>query len=210
MNGFRNLRRKYLKFVLIYRWYVISYFFQHPGLKVERKFHFFQCSKGLIAIIVVIALGVIGVGYAAWTSSLTVNGTVNPGTFNVKIVGSAVAPGTGTPATYSTVTYGTNAGVNDGNNAPLAITINYAVPGTYAIPLKITNLSTIPVAISYAGIDKGTLPTGSTVTGGPVAATLVAGADDGGTTLTVTLPDTMPKTGGSYTFTVPISVTQGN
>ena len=160
---------------------------------------------GLIALIVVLALGIIGVGYAAWTQSLQVNGTVNPGTFNVKIVGSAAT----TPATYSTVTYGSTAGVNDGNNAPLSVTIDYAVPGTYLIPLKITNNSTIPVAIAYAGISN-TLPAGSAVTGGPIATTLAAGANDSGTTLTVTLPDTMVKTGGTYTFTVPISVTQGN
>jgi predicted ribosomally synthesized peptide with SipW-like signal peptide len=36
---------------------------------------------GLIALIVVLALGIIGVGYAAWSQTLTATGTVNSGTF---------------------------------------------------------------------------------------------------------------------------------
>jgi len=136
---------------------------------------------GLIILVVLLALGIIGVGYAAWTQSLQVNGTVNPGTFNVKIVGSAAT----TPATYSTVTYGSTAGVNDGT------TPHYLSPSITLFPertntLKITNNSTIPVAIAYAGISN-TLPAGSAVTGGPIATTLAAGANDSGTTLTVTL-----------------------
>ena len=36
---------------------------------------------GLIALIVVLSLGIIGVGYAAWSQALRTTGTVNSGTF---------------------------------------------------------------------------------------------------------------------------------
>jgi hypothetical protein len=159
---------------------------------------------GFILVCVIVALGAIGVGHAAWAQSLTVNGTVNSGIFNVQIVMGTVTPGTNTPASYATVT------PSGGVNAPLTLTFALAVPGTYTIPLTVTNNSTIPVAISYPGISTGTLPTGSTVTGGPAKTSFAAGANDGGTTLTVTIPNSMVTTGGSYSFSVPITVTQGS
>jgi hypothetical protein len=154
---------------------------------------------GFLVLALVLVLGTLGVGYAAWTQSLQINGTVTSAKFDVKIVGgTATTPGGGTAVAYT-----------GGVNEPLAVTITLAVPGTYTIPLTITNSSTIPVIIAYSGISIGTLPENSTVTGGPTVTGLLAGGTNV-TNLVVTLPDTMPRTGGIvYTFTVPIDVTQG-
>jgi len=42
---------------------------------------------GLLALALVIALGALGVGYAAWTDSVCVTGTVNTGTLDIDICG---------------------------------------------------------------------------------------------------------------------------
>jgi len=41
---------------------------------------------GLLALALVIALGAMGVGYAAWTDSVYVTGTVNTGTLNINVL----------------------------------------------------------------------------------------------------------------------------
>ena len=41
---------------------------------------------GLLALAIVLALGALGVGYAAWTDTITINGTVNTGTLDIDAV----------------------------------------------------------------------------------------------------------------------------
>jgi len=42
---------------------------------------------GLIAIAIVLALGALGIGYAAWTDVITITGSVNTGSVNLDITG---------------------------------------------------------------------------------------------------------------------------
>lgn len=162
-------------------------------------------KTGLIIMIVVLALGAIGFGYAAWSQNLSITGTANAATFAVTVDKTASSTIT-TPASYSTVTLA--------GTGPLTVTITQAVPGTYSIPLTITNSSTIPVDVTTGAITYPTEPANPTSMAGWITVpfsspiTIAAsGTQDG--TLLIAFPDTMPKTGGTYTFTIPITATQG-
>ena len=41
---------------------------------------------GLLALAIVLALGALGIGYAAWTDTITINGTVNTGTVDINAI----------------------------------------------------------------------------------------------------------------------------
>ena len=56
---------------------------------------------GLIALIVVLALGVIGVGYAAWSQNFNIGGTVSAGGTTSSGGSSAASSGTGSSAVTS-------------------------------------------------------------------------------------------------------------
>jgi predicted ribosomally synthesized peptide with SipW-like signal peptide len=167
---------------------------------------------GLIALIVVLSLGIIGVGYAAWSANLTVNGQVKTGSFNVTIAGGTPI----LPNTYTTVTYGSTTGV-DGNNCPLSITLNLVAPGTYVIPLTIHNLSTIPVNItgdSVTGITDSlsdpniatdfTVTTTHSLNGADLAA---SGTATDSVTIVV---GSAAMNSDSYSFTIAVAASQGS
>jgi hypothetical protein len=174
---------------------------------------------GLIALVVVLALGIIGVGYAAWTSNLTVTGTVNSAFYQVTLTQNG---STGSPATYSNITV-TPAATTPVGQGPMTIVITKAVPGVYTVPVIITNTSTIPVAvtlpalsISSSGSDTNLVTTGLSgdvlVANGLTATTLTA---TGGTTptetgtITITLGDNILMS-NTYTITIPVTAAQGS
>jgi hypothetical protein len=175
---------------------------------------------GLIALVVALALGIIGVGYAAWTSNLNVTGTVNSALYQVTLTENGTS--TTSAATYSNITV-TPAATTPLGQGPMTIVISKAVPGTYTIPVIITNKSTIPVAVtlpafsvSSVGTDTGLDTTG--VTGDvQVSDTLAAGPLDatGGTTptesgtITIILSNNILMS-NTYTITIPVTSTQGS
>ncbi len=106
---------------------------------------------GLLVLAMIMALGALGVGYAAWTSSVNVSATVSTGTVQVGIKdagGSTSTPTNGTEIAssgyYNGLTYDT----------PLSY------PGrviTYNTTVK--NLGTLPVTLAATGTSSGDFST---------------------------------------------------
>jgi len=127
---------------------------------------------GLIALIVVLSLGIIGVGYAAWSQTLTLTGTVNAGKFDVEFAnavsndaGTALDPlalgtwnftptyswtGTQGIANVASITNGGSFITTGGStNNTLSFTVNNAYPGYMAeVAFDVVNSSTVPVKIT--------------------------------------------------------------
>jgi len=90
---------------------------------------------GLLVLVLVLALASLGIGYAAWSSSVTINGTVETGTVLVGVVDAG---------SEGTVTYGTPLG-GGWYNAE-TITVSNAYPGAaYDYNIRIGNEGTVPV-----------------------------------------------------------------
>ncbi len=99
---------------------------------------------GFIALIVVLALGVIGVGYAAWSPVLNISGTATAATWNVYFVGTPTAPAT--PS---------NSGIHTSvvtNTTTDTITITQMYPGydTGVMVFPVDNASTISASVSLS------------------------------------------------------------
>jgi predicted ribosomally synthesized peptide with SipW-like signal peptide len=129
---------------------------------------------GLIALIVVLSLGIIGVGYAAWSQTLTLTGTVNAGKFDVQFANAVSNDETGIldPLALGTWTFGTppytwagTQGAADvastlktnatyittvgSTNNTLQFTVTNAYPGYMAeVAFAVVNSSTVPVSIT--------------------------------------------------------------
>lgn len=174
---------------------------------------------GSIFIALVVAFSLMGVGYATWTQTLTVNGTVNTGTFDVVFnsftapagtIGSGViVPVTpdGTDPTHKYIVSVSN--LYPGKDED----ITFVLKNTGTVPAKITAIKIggtdymVPVnrdltptdskndiKITVSGIDTTTtLGVSGTVTGHLVIHTWIAATD--GT-------DATPGTSGSFTFTI--------
>ena len=164
---------------------------------------------GLIALIVVLALGIIGVGYAAWTSVLNITGTATAGTFNVVFDGTATPPANsagGTVNTFSVPT-GTQTGT---------ITLTKIYPGydTGVMTFDLKNSGSIDAS---AVISIGTITVVST-TGGtaadltvtvlPLSAQIITAGTTDSThfSIDVLMKSTVTGSQGSV-YTIPITVT---
>jgi hypothetical protein len=159
---------------------------------------------GLIVLAVVLTLGLVGVGYAAWSQNVNASLTVNTGT-----LAAAGAYGTGTAwdshgmgdATYVV----SNAGYNT-----ITITLNNAYPGTFTVPFSLVNDGTVPIgSVSVAGSwiedtgSYGAYIEGAMTNSGPYD----VGYDATGTFTIVVPSNITPGTAGyNYTFTAPITL----
>jgi hypothetical protein len=136
---------------------------------------------GLIAIIVVLSLGIIGVGYAAWSQTINVSGSANVGTFGVKFENAASndagttndpnVAGTWTfgapPYTWSGTTISQNVASTTGvittvtkTNDTLTITLTNAYPGYYcSVAADVLNTGSIPVKMT--AVQSAITPTGT-------------------------------------------------
>ena len=191
---------------------------------------------GLIILIAIVALGAMGAGYAAWTQSLNITGTVNTARFDVSMTWSD----NGTPGslynadplvTYNTTglaqptdsdnttfTVTTNitdrATYNTSGNAGLDVIITNAVPGTYVIPgVTVHNDSTIPLKISVdtvTGTDlttAGTQVDDTTFAANATLDPLAVGASTTAADITITIGNSVTQ-GANLTFTIPVSASQ--
>jgi hypothetical protein len=165
---------------------------------------------GLIAIIVVLALGVIGVGYAAWSSVLNINGTATAATWNVYFTGTPTVPADpGNSGTHTSVVT---------NSTTDTITITQMYPGydTGIMTFPVDNASTISASVYLSvGTITATGGTGSpsaadlTVTVAPVLATpqIVAASTTDSTHFTVRIVMNSAATASGATYTIPVTVT---
>jgi hypothetical protein len=140
---------------------------------------------GLICLVIVIALGSLGVGYAAWSQNLRVNGSVATGTFDV-VFNSFTAPGSSNGATFSATQTNSHTYTIICNNLYPGLNgvFNFVLKATGTLPAKITAIkvnginysspvnlklgadSSNDVTVSVSGISTGTnISSGSTVAG---------------------------------------------
>jgi predicted ribosomally synthesized peptide with SipW-like signal peptide len=162
---------------------------------------------GLIALIVVLALGVIGVGYALWTQVLTITGTATAGTFNVVFDGSATQPlttlGGGDAFTVPT---GTHTGT---------ITLANIYPGydTGVMTFDLQNTGSVNAStVIVAGTTTITSGTGTaadlTVTVLPASAQIITPGATDSTHFSVEVVMKSTVTGSQSTvYSIPITVT---
>lgn len=98
---------------------------------------------GLIALIVILSLGIIGVGYALWSQTLHINGTVTAATFDVNFASTGTDPtapvGTGGAAS-ATIVAGKTVNIVIANAYPqwtgvwtLTVTNNGSIPVIFAL-----------------------------------------------------------------------------
>jgi hypothetical protein len=139
---------------------------------------------GFIVLALVLALGAIGAGYAAWSQSFTIGGTVDTGTYVLSI---AQTPAASVTPVQNVATCSVGTVTSTGNGAGFSINIANGFPGlTYTIPYVISNTGSIPAKVTGFTFADGT--------GTPVAYT-------GGNTVAFTLKDA-----GTDTFTVNASI----
>jgi hypothetical protein len=186
---------------------------------------------GLIAIIVVLALGIIGVGYAAWSQTLNANATLNTGSYIINFASSPTpSPTTGTgtisaSASGTTMTVGLNTGYPGFSG-----TVNYTINNTGTIPAKVTsitltaNTGTIINPGAYSSGHLGdsqadawniTLPSGTLgttdvqvwITGGITSATTwAASSGTASGVLNMAVPNSLATDMGGLTGSVTLSI----
>jgi predicted ribosomally synthesized peptide with SipW-like signal peptide len=157
---------------------------------------------GLICLVLVIAIGSIGIAYAKWSQNLTINGSVATGTYDTQFINVAGnrASGTGSISTSVdgakhsiTVILGATAALSPGcietvtfnilNNGTIpakiaAINVGTVDPPTLVLPqdLDIGGTSARDITVSFSGVTAGT--------------TINAGATSGQCTLSFTTDST--------------------
>jgi hypothetical protein len=153
---------------------------------------------GLIILVVVLALGALGIAYATWSQSLNVNADVYTGTLAATITPNGIA--TSTP-TYLVVASETASGTQ------LYLTVTHAVPGAVIhVPFTITNTGTIPCNIAWGGATNNGAFTYSNFVQpytGLVPTDYINGSVD------ITVVDGVTQ-GNYYGTILSINVTQGN
>ena len=121
-----------------------------------------KMSTAMLAVIAAMAL--VGIGYAHWTETITISGTVDTGELDC---GWSWETGWDTESDEKDVSSISAEGVDedgDGDYDELVVTINNAYPCIhYYLPIDIKNTGTIPGEIASIDIDTSGLPSGSTV-----------------------------------------------
>jgi len=101
---------------------------------------------GMLSIALLLSLCVMGIGYAGWTDTVSIDGTMKMGYIEV-----ALSPGACSSSNISCSL-----------SAPhtLHITLTYPEPGTYTCGFTVDNTGTIPVKIQSIDIDTSGVPGG--------------------------------------------------
>ncbi len=175
-------------------------------------------KSGFIAIALVVALGIVGVGYAAWSQTLNINGNVGMATMagEFVLVTTSVTDPNGGPATC-TVTRTATGDYYD----TLNIEIANAYPGYNAvIQFDIQNVGTMPFVVNQ-GDPAITAPDGGAagdivvnrqvpsnrLNSGQFLSTVAGNTPE----VSVYVPyENVPVQGGTYVITVPLTVHQFN
>lgn len=158
---------------------------------------------GLIVLAVVVALGALGVGYAAWSQTLTINGNVSTGTYDV-VFANLSATETDTLG-VGNVTADNLAG--DGHSFDVTVTNGY--PGYVGVAhFDVHNTSSVPakVTVTVSDVDADYTAVVNGITTGDVIA---AGATKTPCDVTITIADGAGSGNLNQTFTITIVADQG-
>lgn len=156
---------------------------------------------GLICLALVLALGALGIGYAQWTETLLIDGTVNTGSVSAELSVGACSDNEVSPYTEVS-SISCKLKVDDPKT--LVVTVLNAYPSiTYTCLFDITNTGTVPLKIASMNIT-GVPPEVEVV----IADVVVGQVIDVGSVygmITVHLTGDAPE-GGVIIFTVPIEL----
>ena len=162
---------------------------------------------GLLALAIVLALGTMGIGYALWFDDLTIDGSVETGTFDVDW-------STEGEPWDTEEEYGDEKDVShgdfsiDGNT--LYIHIYNAYPCiTYSFPIDIHCVGSVPAHFCPIVITGGNLPSGATVTYPDWSTTQLHTDEHAYGTVTVHLDNTATEN-TDYWFTARLTAYQFN
>ncbi len=137
---------------------------------------------GILAMVAVLALGALGVGYAAWSADLNIAGTVTTGTFTAVFGGTDVTSPVYADAPANVAQY-TTSGTG---TATLTILVTTAYPNlVFHVPFTVTNTGSVP--IHDVTFDTDTSTPGITVTSDAVGAIGAGDTSAGGTNITITV-----------------------
>jgi hypothetical protein len=163
-------------------------------------------SAGILFMVLVGMLAAIGTGYALWSKTLNIEGTVNTGTVDADF-DSASASDTGTDPGYDKdVASCTVSGVN---SQTLTITIDNGYPSyTCDVDFTVTNTGTVPVKVH--SFDTSGVPSqlDVTLTGLPIGTQIDAGLEAPGD-VHIHVNQTADQ-GATYTFSASIQLNQWN
>jgi predicted ribosomally synthesized peptide with SipW-like signal peptide len=162
-------------------------------------------KMGFIILAVVLALGALGAGYAAWSQTLTINGSVSTGTYDVVFQNlgtsetDALAVGTVTADNLAT----------DGHS--FKVTIGNGYPGYVGVAtFEVKNTGTVPAKISSITVNGVSATNYSAVVNGIAVGNVIApDAADSGNNVTITIADGATETISNQEFTVTIVTDQG-
>lgn len=162
---------------------------------------------GFIVMILVLALGALGVGYAYWSDVLTINGNVATGSFNNNLVAVSASDsdgsGVGSVGTCTAVANGDKAvTVTIGNGYPTFVgTVNLRIDNTGSIPSRIKNL-TYPALVDLDGDSVNDISVSLSPASIAEGTTVSAGGSKSGTLTVTVLDDATQSASGSFTVSM--------
>ena len=161
----------------------------------------------LTALILVLVLAITGVAYAAWTANVTINGTVNTGTFKLEFGDnpSSNDSGTSNDPGYSANVAQTEV-TREADNLSLTVTVNNAYPGYHAtITYTLKNAGSVPLKVT--SVQKSGEVTDELIiddTDAGLNEVIAAGAASGSHSITFTCGPNINQS-SQYQFTVTIT-----
>lgn len=156
-----------------------------------------------LVLALVVAVMMMGAGYAAWTETVTINNNVCTGELDVDLAAGTVAvfsdtAGTAEPAGI-TRTAEAVLDTTDTENNTATVTVNNLYPGAHVdITVPISNVGTIPAKIDNIA---NTFASSWATLSAPTAPTDLAVGGSGSIVYELTVGDTAPEN-GSLTFDV--------
>lgn len=108
-------------------------------------------KAAFLVILFILCISLLGVGYAAWNDVLTITGTVNTGTFDVKFTqaNSNDAGSTNDPGLPDSIAKNVGSTETVVTNKQVTVTISNGYPGySSQVSYEITNDGTIPAKVT--------------------------------------------------------------
>ena len=157
---------------------------------------------GLLCMALVLALGMLGVGYATWTDTVYIDGTVNMGTVGIELSEDTASDDEAPEKDVSSITC-----VVDGDT--LFVTVTNAYPCiTYTNTFDVHCTGSVPVILK-TDWNMANVPAGATITVSGIDGEQIHYCDAVWGTITVHIDNTVAQ-GSSFTFSCTITGTQYN
>lgn len=105
---------------------------RQEGRRLAKRKRNSFAKVGMVCVVLMVALGLTGVGYAAWSEVLDINATVKTGTYGIELIN---------------LSYSEPLSCSETDNVLHVDVSNAVAPGEYDCTLSVSNSGTIPVRI---------------------------------------------------------------